>query len=73
MNQSTIRYVAAALLFGLWAALVLTGHPDPDLIASIKAALFGLGVAHAVLIDPKEAAQQSLAPFRSTTDGVSKQ
>ncbi|WP_321904369.1 hypothetical protein [Paraburkholderia tropica] len=43
-----IKFLAAALLFALWGALVFTHQVDPkELVMGIVAALTGLGVFHA--------------------------
>lgn len=48
MNVSYLKFAGAVLLFGLWTALVVTGHQDPDLIDAIKYGLAALGLYHAV-------------------------
>jgi hypothetical protein len=48
MNTAYLKFAGAALLFGLWTALVMTGHQDADLIDAIKYALGALGLYHAV-------------------------
>jgi hypothetical protein len=48
MNQTYLNYIAGACLLGLWAALVISGHPDQGLIEAIKYALGGLGVFHGI-------------------------
>lgn len=48
MNQTYLNYLAGACLFGLWAALVVSNHPDPGLIEAIKYALGGLGIFHGI-------------------------
>jgi hypothetical protein len=48
MNAS-LKLIAAAGLYGLWAALVFTGHADPAaLVTGVVAGLSGLGVHAAV-------------------------
>jgi len=48
MNAVYLKFLAAALLFLLWTALVWTGHADPALIGAIKFALGSLGLYHTV-------------------------
>ncbi len=49
MNQNIIKFVAAALAFGVWGFFAFTGKTQVDgFITALSAALTGLGV-HAVL------------------------
>jgi len=49
------KFVAAALLFLAWGAVVGAGLcPATDFVEGIKQALFGLGVFTAAMSNPKE-------------------
>lgn len=47
--DALLKYLAGAFLYGLWAALVFTGHADPQpLIAAIGAGISALLGYHAI-------------------------
>ncbi|MBU7436528.1 hypothetical protein [Paraburkholderia fungorum] len=50
MNPNNLmKYLAGAFLYGLWAALVFTGHADPlPLVCSIGAGITSLLGYHAI-------------------------
>jgi hypothetical protein len=43
-----LKFAGCVLLFGLWTALIITGHENADLIDAIKYALGALGFYHAI-------------------------
>lgn len=49
MNPALMKYIAAAFLYGLWAALVFAGKADPQpLIAAIGAGITAVLGFHAI-------------------------
>lgn len=59
MSPPLLRFVAAAGLFALWAALVFLGKADAaSLILGIQAALLGLGVFHTAQAIPPSKSQE---------------
>ncbi|MBN3813279.1 hypothetical protein [Paraburkholderia sp. Ac-20347] len=62
-----IKFLAAALLFALWGALVFTHQADPkELVMGIVAALTGLGVFHAATNSGTAASSASAGGATST-------
>jgi hypothetical protein len=59
-----MKYLAGAFLYGLWAALVFTGHADPlPLVAAIGAGISALLGYHAVTNLQAVAPTSSLPPL----------
>lgn len=66
-SANTLKFAAAVGLFVMWAWLVYTGRaPAENLEHGIEAALLGLGVFHAAIVQPGQPAppadKQPLAP-----------